>query len=320
MAAGRTDRRAKKRNYEKDLFRAERNSVTDIVTALILSLASAAGTVLFWTAEDLPEWADTYRYAFLSAGMSLFIYSLMKFFRAVSERRACKAIRKDSVYAVRLKAEQQKLISRILSRQSVREHFLCFFFILAVLTVILVLSYVRTGNSSSLIVLALASVLAFAVTLISYIRDIVRTASADGFCTVSGNGIIQAGRVFPFSAADGDVSELIRFSDYYSVRFITPGILGLLVKTDFPLPRRGAVSRELIGADEESVLTATLNPASYSEKEETYRHLPFGKESREMPAEEAETVVIDESLLLRIAAYAAAVMLIATVVIAANIS
>ena len=320
MAKNKNNRNAGKRNYEKDLFRAERNSVADMVASLVLTLASAAGIILFWNAGNVPEWADTYRYAILSAGISLLIYSLMKFFRAISERRACKAIRKDSVYAVRLKAEQQKLISRILSRQSVREHFLCFFFILAVLTVILVLSYVRTGNSSSLIVLALASVLAFAVTLISYVRDIVRTASADGFCTVSGSGIIQAGRVFPFSAADGDVSELIRFSDYYSVRFITPGILGLLVKTDFPLPRRGAVSRELIGAEEESVLITTLNPARYAQTDSAYRQLPFSRETAENSTEQAEVLVVDESTFLRIAAYAAAVMLIAAVVIAASIS
>ena len=320
MAKARKERKSERRNYEKDLFRAERNSVIDIVIALVLSIASGIGMVLVQTAEKLPEWMDLYRYAIVSAVVSLLIYSLMKLFLAMADRRSCSEIRKNSVYAVRLKAEQQKTISRVLSRQSVREHFLCFFFILAVLAVILVISYVRTGNSSSLIVLALASVLGFAVTLVSYVRDIIRTASADGFCTVSENGIIQAGRVFPFSAADGDVLEIIRFRDYYSVRFITPGILGLLVKTDFPLPRRGAVSRELIGADEESVLTTTLVPAKYTESDDYYSQLPFSRDpvlSRH--AEEEETISIDSSMVLRIAAYAAALMLIAAVVIAASI-
>ena len=315
--ADKRKRTSLRRNYNRDLSRAERNCTADIILAAAAVLVCAGA--LFWMIYDgrLPEWARAYRLALRSAVMSALLYSALKLFSSVADRRTCAEIQKDSVYAVRLKQEQQKLISRTLSKQSAREHFLCYSFLLTVLAVLLTLSYVRSGSVSSMIVLAAAAVGGFAVTLISYVKDIVRTASDDGFCTVSDRGIIQAGRVFPFRAKNGDVSRVIRFDDCYGVRFLTPGVLGLMISTDFPLPRGGAVSREMIGADEEHVILTALEPAKVITEEGNYRYLHADR--RDSAAEE-ETVPVfdtDSSLFLKVLAYLALAALIGAAVFAA---
>lgn len=308
---------SRRRNYNRDLSRAQRNCNIDIIMSAAAVLLCAGAFFALFYAVQLPGWAAAYTLAVRSAVLSALLYSVLKLFSSIADRRACSEIQKDSVYAVRLKQEQQKMISRTLSRQSAREHFLCYALLLAVLAVLLTLSYVRSGSVSSMIVLAVTAVAGFAVTLISYVRDIVRTASDDGFCTVSDRGIIQAGRVFPFRAKNGDVSRLIRFDDCYAVRFLTPGVLGLMISTDFPLPRGGAVSREMIGADEEHVILTALEPARVETKEGDYRYLPA---DRRIPGEE-ETAVpafdTDRSLFLKALAWLALAALIAAIVFAA---
>ena len=315
--ADKRKRTSGRRNYNRDLSRAERNCTMDIILAAAAVLL--CGAAVFWLIYigRLPDWAAAYRLAVRSALLSALLYSVLKLFSSIADRRACAEIQKDSVYAVRLKQEQQKLISRTLSRQSAREHFLCYALLLLVLTVLLTLSYVRSGSVSSMLVLAVTAVAGFAVTLISYVRDIVRTASDDGFCTVSDRGIIQAGRVFPFRAKNGDVSRLIKFDDCYGVRFLTPGVLGLMISTDFPLPRGGAVSRDVIGAEEEHVVLTALDPAHVVTLEGNYRYLPA---DRRMPGEDEEVIPAfdtDSSLFLKVLAYLALAAMIGAVVFAA---
>ena len=315
--ADKKKRTSGRRNYNRDLSRAERYCTMDIIMAAAAVLLCAGA--LFWLIYfgKLPEWAAAYSLAVRSAVLSALLYSVLKLFSSIADRRACAEIQKDSVYAVRLKQEQQKLISRTLSRQSAREHFLCFAALLLVLAVLLTLSYVRSGSVSSMIVLAVAAVAGFAVTLISYVKDIVRTASDDGFCTVSDRGIIQAGRVFPFRAKNGDVSRVIRFDDSYGVRFLTPGVLGLMISTDFPLPRGGAVSRDLIGADEEHVILNALDPGRIVKEEGNYRYLPA---DRRVPGEDEEDIPsfdTDSSLFLKVLAYLALAAMIGAAVFAA---
>jgi hypothetical protein len=149
------------------------------------------------------------------------------------------------------------------------------------------------------------------------VKDIVRTASEDGFCTVSDRGIIQAGRVFSFRAKNGDVSRVIRFDDSYGVRFLTPGVLGLMISTDFPLPRGGAVSRDLIGADEEHVILNALDPGRIITEEGNYRYLPA---DRRVPGEDEENIPsfdTDSSLFLKVLAYLALAAMIGAAVFAA---
>lgn len=312
-------RTGRKRNYGKDLSRAEKNCARDIAAAAMLLVLS--GCALAWTmlGKMIPEVLLPYRYALGSASISAILYALLKIIEGISEKKACRSITRGSVYAVRLSEEQQKLISRTLARQSAKEHFLCYSFILALLTAILATSYVKRGNSSSLIVLSAAAVTGFCMTLIAYVRDIVRTSSKDGFCTVSERGIIQAGKVYPFRAENRDVTEMIRFDDCYSVRFITAGVLGLMVNKDFPLPKEGSVSRELIGADEEPVLLSALKPISARVVEGPYRQLPFEVTVFSKDEEEDCEVIPDKSIFLRILAYAAVLALIVSVMISAGI-
>ncbi|MBR3007087.1 MAG: hypothetical protein IKH70_00605, partial [Stomatobaculum sp.] len=289
----------------------------DIILAAAAVLVCAGA--MFWLMYFgvLPEWAAAYGMAIRSAVLSALLYSVLKLFSSIADRRACAEIQKDSVYAVRLKHDQQKLISRTLSRQSAREHFVCYAFLLTVLTVLLTLSYVRSGSVSSMIVLAAAAVAGFAVTLISYVKDIVRTASDDGFCTVSDRGIIQAGRVFPFRAKNGDVSRLIRFDDCYAVRFLTPGVLGLMISTDFPLPRGGAVSRDVIGAEEEHVILSALDPARVLTEKGSYRYLPADRTEHAENEEAVPVFEADSSLFLKVLAYLALAAMIGAIVFAA---
>ena len=304
------------RDYGSDLARAKRNCAKDIFAAVLMFILSSAALVWTILGIGFPRLFLTYRYAIGSAAASAVLYSLLKTAEAISRRKACREITAGSVYAVRLNADQQKLISKVRARQSIREHFLCYALILAMLAVILVLSYVRSGNTSSLLVLSAAAVLGFAVTLVAYVRDIVRTSSRDGFCTVSGKGIIQAGKVFPFRAANGDVLEMIRFDDCYSVRFLTGGVLGLIVSRDFPLPKGGSVSREHFGAEEEPVLLSALRPLAARNENGSYRQTPIMKDTATHVSEEdSKPVVPDESVFLRVAACAALLILIAAAVI-----
>lgn len=302
-----------KRSYSNDLSRAERNCRRDMTAALVMFVIFSAAAVWILTGYRLPHFLTGYRLAACSAALSGALSALISAFSGLSDRRACRNIIRDSVYAVRLTADQQKLISRTLARQSAMEHFLCYSAVLSVLSVILILSYVKSGNSSSLIVLSAAAVAGLCVTLMSYARDVIRTASDDGFCTVSDKGIIQAGRVIPFRSGNGDVLEMIRFDDYYSVRFITGGVLGLMVDTDFPLPKGGSVSRMLIGAEEEPVLLTALKPGRVRMLEGDYRQLPFDRDIRRQTEEEVMGIP-DESLFLKLAAYAAAALLAASAV------
>jgi hypothetical protein len=299
------------RNYNSDLSRAQRNCTGDIIAAVAMLMISAAALVWAILGNGFPETVSVYRYAAGSAAISAMLYFALKTAQAISRKRACKEIVSGSVYAVRLNEEQQKLISRVLARQSVREHFLCYALMLAVLAVILVLSYVRRGNSSALLVLSASAVLGFAVTLIAYIRDIVRTSSKDGFCTVSARGIIQAGKVFPFRSEYGDVLEIIRFDDCYAVRFVTGGVLGVLSGRDFPLPKGGSVSREHFGEEEEPVLLSALRPLAVRTMSSPYRQLPIEHSASEHVSDtETPAMAPDDSVFLRITACAALAILI----------
>ena len=297
-------KKSTQRNYNRDLASASSNCLVDLITAAAAMVAS--GTALGWTAAGgrLPDWLSPYRIAAASAALSALLYFLMKTLSSASDLRACEDIKKMSVYAVRLKPEQQKLIARVLAGQSSREHFTCYACVLAVMAVLLTVSYIRSGNVSSLLVLAVFAVSGLAVTLISYVRDLVRSTSSDGFCTVSPRGIIQAGRVFPFRAANSDVSEIVRFDDYYSIRFITPGVLGIMVNTDFPLPRGGSVSREMIGAEEGHVLVTSLSPGRIASRKGGYRYMPRTRQEKASPAqEELQPFAADGSTALRVLAW-----------------
>ncbi len=307
MGNNRKDPGRGKRSYSSDLSRAERNCRRDIIVSLVMLILFSAAAAWFFTGYKLPAALAAYRYALCSAALSGVLFSLVRALSGLSERKSCREIIRDSVYAVRLSSDQQKLISRTLARQSAKEHFLCYSAVLLILSVILILSYIKSGNKSSLVVLSAAALAGLCAALLSYVRDVVRTASGDGFCTVSGKGIIQAGRVIPFRAANGDVLEMIMFDDCYAVRFVTGGVLGLMVRTDFPLPKRGSVSRTLIGAEEEPVLLSALRPGKVSSVEGGYRQLPFEREPA-VPEDDAAAVP-DESSFLRFAAYAAAAIL-----------
>ena len=273
----------KKRDYKRDLDRAFRSSVMEMVFWAVLSLVFAALSLYLGLRGQLLPRLAGYRQAGLLFSGVLFVLVLARLLLAVTEHLALKDVAREAVYAVMLTPQQQDRIFRSLSHQRVVEHFGYFLMGSLPVSVLMTIIYLRTKDTSPLLAMAIVNLVLFLSVLVCYLLDAAQIASNDAFCTVSDDGIVTAEEIMPFTAEDGDVKALVEFDDCYSVWFEKTAYLGLRRLVEFPLPKGGAISNAIEG-EEKEVLLRTFGLQRSLVVEGPYREMPF----RQLPFEQVK--------------------------------
>ncbi len=262
-----------KRSYTRDLKLASTDALIDAVIYLVCALAFGTALLMLVLDRKAAEAAGEFRAAAISGAAMLLALSLNGLATAVVRRKAVRDVTSESVYAVKLTGEQQDLIFRVMARQIALSCLAVFLILSVPLTAILLVKGLSSGDGNVLKIMAAADVLWLVICLFSFLFEIADLRSRDGFCTVSGKGIITAGKVYDFDSSLGDVTGIICFDDSYSIRFKRRSFFWVRLDTEYPLPAGGSVSRELREHDERKVLTDCLIPGRTAELDGAYRRV-----------------------------------------------
>lgn len=256
-----------RRSYKRDLKRAYIDSVEDICLYGILTVLFTAGAVLTCVKGRFRDWCGDYRIAILCAMIAFGELSLNGMFTAFRRKRGVKEISESSVYAVKLTQKQQNRILSAFSVQIAESCILAFAGMAVPVLLYCGIRYITTRDLTELVVSGVFTAVWLLVCLFSYGFELADIVSRDGFCTVSGKGIITAEKVYDFEAELGDVFEIGEDDECYLVRFKRRSFFWVRLSTEFPLPKGGAVSRNLGTMDEREVLNRYLRPLSVAEPE-----------------------------------------------------
>ena len=179
------------------------------------------------------------------------------------------------VYAARLTCEQQSTIRRNLLRQGQRFYLICFLAVVVPESAVLVICSRYFNSSVFLIIMAVFALAALGCVLIASLCLAARLNVRDAFCTVSTRGIITSHEVIPFSSKAGDVDVLVKFDDYYLIRYKRAEIFGLRHNAVLLFPADGVLKTGLgAGDDVAAVLAGALGLGSYKVKAAPFAESP----------------------------------------------
>lgn len=176
----------------------------------------------------------------------------------MNEQAAVGAIVKHSVYAAPVSQQELVVIRKHQNRRGQRFYFTAMLWLLAPVTVTMLVFYFITKSNVYLLFLAGFALACLLVVGCSCLYLNARfSLKKNAICLVSGRGIILAGEVLPFSAKKGEALLLFRFSDFYSLRFAKSAVFGIKYESDVIFPVDGALRAGLEGTCDEE-LTAAL--------------------------------------------------------------
>ncbi|MDO4565835.1 MAG: hypothetical protein Q4B42_00740 [Oscillospiraceae bacterium] len=185
----------------------------------------------------------------------------------LSEARAVTDIAYRGVYAARLTRAQQGEMRLNQVHQGQRFYTAAFLAVTVPETLVLIVLSRVLDSDVFLIIMAVFALAALACAMISSLYLSARLNVRHAFCTVSSRGIITSREVIPFSARDGDVSILVKFDDYYMIRYLRTEIFGLRRQAVFIFPVDGVLKNGMdVEGDAASVLAAALGLRSYKIK------------------------------------------------------
>jgi len=246
-------------NYLRLLESSKTSRQINAVLCCVGILASAAAVFLVPAEYRLFAAACA---ALISCGLLVILLKSLK------EARAVEDIAETSVYAAMLTSEQQRTVRKYLVRRGQSLYFATFLFCVAPESVVLSGLFYMSKNRAYLLFMAVFAALALACVLISGMYLSVRLSPSPSTVTVSQRGILVGREVIPFDAESGDALQLLRFQDYYYLRFIRQAILGIRYVSEIIFPTEGALRQGLRApADEEIVKALGLSDIYVTEDE-----------------------------------------------------
>ncbi len=231
-------------NYSKWVKKARTSRHINIaMCALFMCAAAACGALAYGTEYRMPV-------LLLCATAALVILGLA--FKNLREAKAVMSIARAGNYAVMLSDAQQDEIAAQQKRRGQCFYIACFLGLMTPTSIVLCAIAMRTGDKSYLVVMGAVAFAALAVVAIASMYLTARLRARDSFFTVSPHGVLVGREVIPFES--GDVDGLLKFADYYLLRFKKTEIFGISHRSEIIIPTDGVV-RDGIGrsADEELV-------------------------------------------------------------------
>ncbi len=273
-------------NYSKWIKRARASRRVNIAACALLMCGAAAGAVFACgTPYRLP--------ALLScAALELALAGLL--IKNVREARAAMDIARTGNYAVMLSDAQQDMIAAQQKRRGQCFYLSAFLGLVTPTAIVLTAISMRTGERTYLVVMGAAAFAALAAVVIASMYLTARLRARDSFFTVSPHGILVGKEIIPFETRD--VETLLKFDDFYLLRFVKSEVFGITHRSEIIIPTDGVV-RDGIGrsADEEIVselglggLFATTGSwfecRDYGERDSVGADAPKADEERESKA------------------------------------
>lgn len=250
-------------NDYADSVRAARAArIANAIACAVMMAIIAAGAV----------WAIFTDYALMCAcaALALYVPLVALLIKNLREAKAVADIAYRGVYAARLTRAQQTDVRRNLLAQGQKFYFGCFIALTLAQSVILVVLSKLLDSDVFLMIMAVFALAALAAAAVSSLYLSSRLNVKHAFCTVSARGVITSREVIPFSAKDGDVSILVKFDDYYMIRYKRTELLGLRRSAVLIFPTDGVLKNGIGGEDPAAVLAGTLGLRSYKVKATTY--------------------------------------------------
>lgn len=221
----------------------------------------------------LAVWAAFTDYALMAAcaALACLVPLTALLVKNLREAKAVADIAYRGVYAARMTRAQQSAVRHNMLPQGQRYYFACFIVLAVAESAALVILSKLLDSDVFLMIMAIFALAALAAAAISSLYLSARLNMKRAFCTVSSRGIIMSREVIPFSAKDGDVSILVRFDDYYMIRYKRTELLGFRHNAVLIFPSDGVLKNGVgEGDDPASVLAGTLGLNTYKVKAAAY--------------------------------------------------
>ena len=237
-------------NYSKWIKKARASRRVNIVACGIGLAATAAGMYL--------SYPTAYRLPALFAGAAVLLLLMGLLLKNIAEAGAIMRVARTGNYAVMLSDQQQDVIARQ-QRNRGQSFYLAVFLVVTTPVAAALTVYARvTGQGLYLLLMAGFVLAGLLLTLICSLYQTARLTARDSFCTVSPHGVLLGREILPFERED--VRGLLKFDDYYLLRFRKTELFGMTHKSEVIIPTDGVV-RDGIGrtADEEMVYALGLD-------------------------------------------------------------
>ena len=254
---------APQRNDYADSVRAVRSSRVCNAAVCCAAIAAVVGFAV---------WAAFTDYALMSAfaALAALVPLTALLVKNLREARAVADIAYRGVYAARLTRVQQTCIRANQLRQGQIFYYACFLAVTIAEAAVLVVMSKAFASDIFLMIMAVFALGALACAAMSSLYLSARLNVKHAFCTVSSRGIITSREVIPFSAREGDVSILVKFDDYYMIRYKRAEIFGLRRNAVLIFPADGVLKNGMGEDDPASVLAGTLGLRTYKVKAASY--------------------------------------------------
>jgi len=177
-------------------------------------------------------------------------------FKNVREIKAVRDISDNPVYFIPLSNKQRNTIHGYLMRRGQTQFFITFMLSVIPEAALLTALYTLTDNSAYLLFMAVYSALCLGLVMISSLYLSVRLSVRNISITLSGYGIIIGQEVIPLDAKKSDALQLLRFSDYYYLKFIKRAVLGIMFLSEVIFPVGGKLCRGNRGIEDEEIVKA----------------------------------------------------------------
>ena len=262
-------------NYSKWIknLKAKRIIAACVCGIFIFALAFAA--YLVWNDTEMP----------FSRSLLLFIvFAVIIFgglmYKNISEAVSTFRIAREGNYACMLSNRQVAEIGEQQGKRNSVFYLTAFSVVAGSELMFLTVMYGISGEVIYLIFAGLVFLIGIVLVLAFSLYHSARLGIRNTFCTVSGSGILVSGEVIPFNT--GDVIALLKFSDYYLLRYYRYEIFNIRHKSEIIFPVDGVVrdgidrpaDEEIVGALGLTGLFATDGPwyesRDYGEKDSLY--------------------------------------------------
>ena len=245
-------------DYNKIIANTRTSRIVNIVLSSVGIAACAACVVLLLN--------TAYLFFAASSAFIAVVVLLSLIFKSLRDIKSTQKISDDAVYAALLDADQHLYVRRYILRRAQLFYFTAFIVIIMPEAAVLSVMYYLFQNSVYLFFLGVVAVFCLVCVILALLYLSARLTVADMMIVVSGSGIMAGNEVISFDAKKKEAVQLLRFSDYYYLKFVKNSVLGIKHLSEIIFPVDGSLRKGLSGSpDEELAIALALDDVFVTE-------------------------------------------------------
>ncbi len=220
-----------------------RDQVKKIRTSRRTNIGLCLAGVIVVLAGIVFAFGTPYRYAALLFGAVLLFVLFAILAKSAREANVAFSIAENGVYAVKLTAAQQRRIKKHQMRRGFLFSFSAFLLCVMPEAIVLTAMYLYFDSQIYLLCAAVFSLLCLIGMLLSLLYLSVRLSAKEAYVTVSETGILVARDILRFRAKKHEALSLLKFSDYYYLKFVKSAICGIKYESSVIFPIDGVLRK-----------------------------------------------------------------------------